>query len=621
MRYPDFLRPSSDYIANRFRPEPFEIPLYLLLSIIVTLLAFIYFYYRKKILNIFLINLKNSLMYKLIFLFALVAVFISKLSDYPLRESTVLPPGNFVLYISVLIVAISVFKSIDLFFQNSKKLITYGFALAVIVILTFTPRFPIGTNDYSAFFGPMIEAASGKTIYTEFNSQYGFFSVLFFGFLYKYGFNLMYVSVFAWIMYVFEYFSSFYILYKVTKSSIFSFLGLFSIITINYYSLIHIPMLNPQSNIFRVPQVMLAIALFLFFKNFKSKIFIMLIAFLSFWTVDTGIVLILGYSLTIFFQFLKRQIAFKEVIFTILYFLLNICCIYLLINLALITIGYKPINSVLIFEQIRNHGQLGFNMAAIPSKTFFWVFILIYFSCVFYFIKNTTDSVSAKLILFIANLSLFMDAYYVGRSIDHNLFHIAIFSLLNLFLLLGLLLKKNLNNFIVLLIIFITLVFIPAFNRQYATSGIIDKNLKNFTLGNIFEPEIDDKYLTNFYKDELTLVHKSIFEKALIILSQDDTYLFYLLKKKNLLNGNPQGEYFLKEDVAKAIDKAGKICPAKIITSCSMFNKSCSEDLLYFNYYYPLTMEDILLKELEGRCRFKYVKKECTRRLCIAEKE
>lgn len=615
------LRDTSHYLANRFNPEPFENPLYIILSVTLAILIFTYFSYRDKLFK-FQTRIKGKiLLYKSVFLLVLISLFSSRLSDYPMRDQVAPLSGNFILYILALMIIILMFrfnKSISKFLKKERLL--YLAILVIISMLTFAPRFPIGANDYSAFFGPMIETSSGKTIYTEFNSQYGFLSVIFFGLLHKYGFNLMYMPIVAWGLYILEYFLSFYIIYKITKSSLFALLGLFSILTINYYSLIHLPSLIPQ-NIFRYPQILVAIALLFYFKNSKSKIFIFLISFLSFWTVDAGIALILGYSLTLFFLFLRKQIKFREWIATMIYFFINIVLVYLFINIILLILRYKSIDTSLIFEQIRNHGQLGFNMVLMPAKNFFWVFVLIYFLSIIYFVKDVSSNLSGKMVLFIANIALFINIYYVGRSIDHNLFHISIFSILNLFLLLGLFLKKDLNKNIVLIPIFIFLVFIPAFNRQYAVSGIIDKNLKNFALGNIFEPEINEKYLSNFYKDELSLVRKNIPEKDLIILSQDDTYLFYLLKKKNLLNGSPQGEYFLREDVKKAIKNTEKICPTRIITSCSLFNKSCSENLLYFGYYEPSSMQAILLNELENRCKFKYEPRQCTGRLCLAEKQ
>lgn len=608
-----FLKDSSSFLANRFHQEPFENPLYIILSVAVAILIFIYFSNKDRLLK-FTTRIKSKiLLYKSIFLFTLVSVFLSRLADYPLRDSIASPSNNFILYTLILTLIFVVFRVIK------KKVFVYLCITGIIAVLTFTPRFPIGTNDYSAFFGPMIEASNGKTIYTEFNSQYGFLSVLFFGFMYKYGFDLMYTSIIIWGLYILQYFLSFHIIYKITRSPLFALLGLFSILTISYYSLIHLPSMIPQ-NIFRYPQILLAIVLFLHFKDLRSKIFIFLISLLSFWTVDTGIVLNFGYILTLFFLFLKRQIVFRDLIFTILYFFLNLLSIYLLINLSLIALGYKTINTVLIFEQIRNHGQLGFNMVPMPDRTFFWFFVLIYFASIIYFVKDKANSLSSKIILFIANMSLLINIYYIGRSIDHNLFHISIFALLNLLIVIGLFLKRRLNNNAVLLAIFIALVLIPAYNRQYAISGIIDKNLKNLALGDIFEPEIK-KHLTHIYKDELVFVNKNISEREIIILSPDDTYLFYLFKKKNLLNGNPQGEYFLKEDVVRAVSEGSKICPKKIITSCSLFNKQCSEDLLFFDYYHPTSMQAILLNELEKGCKFQYKPKECTKRLCIAEKE
>lgn len=232
--------------------------------------------------------------------------------------------------------------------------------------------------------------------------------------------------------------------------------------------------------------------------------------------------------------------------------------------------------------------------------------------------KNLINNESSRLILFTANLFLFMNIYYIGRSVEHNLFHISILTLLNIFLILGLLLKDKLSNNKILFIIFTLLIFIPAYNRQFAISGIIDKNIKNFLLGNIFESEININ-IKDVYKEELVFINKNVPEKNIIILSQDDTYFFFLSGKKNLLNGNPQGEYFLKEDLDRALINVGKICPKKIITSCRLFGKNCLEDLMFFSYY-RLPMESIILTNIEKKCNAVYEVEKCTKRLCLMKR-
>src|SRR3989344_6026762 len=363
----------SSNLLIEVTPEPFEIPLYIFMAVIMIIVIIAFF---KKLALYFS---KKSSPTKLLLFFLFLSLFIFRLGQYPMIEEFTLE--TFVkatLYISAIILVIFISKLV-LRKTNKEKFdwMYYVFIFMIIAFFLFEPRFPIGPSDYTYFLGPVYEVSSGKTIYTDVSSQYGFLSVLFFSFLSNLLSPLIIIPYFVWLLLSLGYFLCFRIFYGLSRSITLSLVGLFSIITINYYSLIHLGLQNPQ-NPLRWPILIMAVFLFYKIHNIRSKVFIFLISLLSFWIVDSGIELILAFGFTLFISFLTRKINFQQAIFTLFYFFLNIFLIFQAINLLHILLGYAPINAFLVFEKLREFAQAGFYMVAMEPTNFFWIIILFY---------------------------------------------------------------------------------------------------------------------------------------------------------------------------------------------------------------------------------------------------
>ena len=230
---------------------------------------------------------------------------------------------------------------------------------------------------------------------------------------------------------------------------------------------------------------------------------------------------------------------------------------------------------------------------------------------------------SEKVLLFSANLSLFASVYYVGRSHPHNLFHISIFFLLNTFLLMDEILKFNFQKkvskkipaaFYLLLATFFLV--IPGFNRKQAIASMIKTKIDRLKIRSIFKPELEEQ-IGRYYFFESLMIKENFPEDEVLILSVDDTYLFYLVDKKNLLLDNPQSGIasVSRTDLNLALKKAYKTCPRKIAADCSLFGV-CSK-YQTFNHE-TVNIQKVLLESLEKSCKVKYKPAKCSNKLCVA---
>ena len=649
--------PKDNFLILGVAPEPFEIPLYLILTFAVVLVIYIFHLKIKagatKI---------KPLVKKIIFIFS-TFIFLKNLGAYPLQEIS-LSTANLVFlafYLMLLIFLITESAIIERLNFKFNRLMVYFLVALLIALLTFPPRFTISGVDYSYFFGPIWEVAHGKTIYNEVTSQYGFLSILFFSIFKALNlFSLPSLPVFIWILLIIQYLIYFHLIHKQSNSLTFGFLGLFSIMTINFFTVRVIPTDYPQSGPLRWFPLILPLFLLSRTKNFFSLALILVISVSSFWMIDSGIELLLAYIFTALILYMTNRVKLKTILRSFLALVLCLACFFAILNLAHLNLGLKSINLALVFNKLQQYANAGFGMLPMPDKTHFWLFILVYFASVIYFFINqlsplgkisrkkvgVTSEVTLReadlrsegkslaaekgsrvtestffentILLFSANLMLFASIYYVGRSHPAELYTVSPFFLLTAFLLLAAILKKHLtSNYRVLTTITIFILFIafPAWQRLDSLTKSIIIRYERFKKGNIFTPELNG-LLIKKYGNEIKLIRQEMPEEEIIIVSGDDTYLYYLSNKYSLLADNSLITILTKQDLAHSLKKAGQTCPKKIAGECRLF-RSCPNTGLFSQAF--STWQPIVLSELEKSCQVKYQPTECTDQLCIAE--
>lgn len=608
------------------QPEPFEISLYLILTFFLVL--FICFYYLK--LKIILKKLFNSsihnkfVLIKLSILFTLVILFIVRLGEYPMKQTASIFNGTYLLYLTSILLILIIIPMFNYFYirikNNFLRFSIFIFIILTIALFTFQPKFPISPDDYSFFFGPIYEVVSGKTIFTDIISLYGFSYILVFAFLVKAGL-IQFTSLitYIWYIYIIQYTLCFYLIYKISKSSVFATLGLFSIMSFTYFFAPGYPATAPQFGPIRWLQMVLVILLFYKIKKIDSKLFIFLTSLLSFLIIDVGIAIIFSYLFTLFLFYLKREISFKQIVKSSIYFLISIIGIFLIIDSSHLLFGYKSIDVISLFTKLNQYSRYGLYMLPIPNQTYFWFAMLIYFSSVIYFFKKKSIEFTSQLILLSANISLFASIYFVGRSHKYNLFYISLMALLNLFILLGVLFEKLTVKNIkisILISIFIFLIAVPIFNRQEAFISTINEKFNYLRYSDPFKPIVEDQ-LYYAFKDEVNLIN-SLPGKEIVVISYYDTLLLYLTGKHNLLNANPQAIICTKDDLDHSLKEVRKVCPKKMIVDCRIFNK-CREDIGKLD---PKgTIQFLLFASIEKTCNSRLIPVKCTNKLCVVEEK
>ena len=632
------------FITQPGAGEQFEIPVYILLSAFFIL--FIIFTH-KLIQNID----KLSFFLKLFSLVILIIFFLYMLGTYPLSNQydPYLPRADKSVYFIVVFFYCLISTLVIASGKLLKGKVLYLFVILLLGLITFDAGFPLTGHDYEHFIGPSYEIARGKTIYTDILSRYAFLTPIIFAVLNKLKIlPLSLIPTIVWLLYIIQYFFCFYLIKKISKSDVFALLGTAAILTLNYFSLSHLPSVIPQVGPLRWLPMILLIFLLYKFKRLDSFWFIFSVALSSLFMIDSGIAIILSYFTTLFFSLVIGNIIKERILRVFFIFILSLLGIILLINLLHLLFGYKLINMTGALYSLKKFALSGLSLMPMSQKNYFWLVPLIYFASLIYFFKQKKIELGVasdkalreadfrdlrkslaeeksherqnltQLLLFSANISLFTSIYFIGRSHPHNLFNISIFPLLNFFLLIAIVLKsefkKDANKFLlatIYLLLATFIIFIPAFQRRITLTEMILTKINLLKKGDVFKSEVNE-IIKIKYKEEINLIKNNLPDETLI-LSADDTYLFNATGKKNLLDANPIMGIDVEEDIDFALKNTIKNCPKKIAVDCSYIGKCPS----YTPFVVVTFNLNLILNKLESGCKIKYKPVQCTDKLCI----
>lgn len=611
------------YIPRAF-PEPFEMPLYIIETLFLSIVVWL-------ILRKYTLLVKLPTIIKVTTLIALSCLFLNKLGTYPYahdyypylkRPFESLYTLTVLIYLAIIIFLIAQLTLIAKIFSKKKLFNIFLILLIALItaIFTFEPRFPISTYDYAHFFGPIWEVVTGKTLFVNASTDYGFVPILLLAAINKLKlFSYFQLPIYVWFMFVVLYSLCFYFIYKISRSVILASLGLFSIITLNYLSFFIVPSSVTQySALRRLPAIIILLLLYKF-KKIDSKLFLFSTSIFSFWVVDVGISNILAIGLTLFYLTLQKYLTIKKFLNSVFILLGSSGFVYFIINIFLIFFGYKFIPLQNIFTRLRLHTITGLTMLPIPAQTYFWLVILVYFAAICYFFRNYSvrNIHDRSLLLFSANLMFFHALYYVGRSDPANLFDISVLVLLTFFILLAVVwnnMKSKWLKPLGITILFILLIIFPAHMRNHTLTELLIQRYEKIKLGNIFVPEVKTQ-LENRFTEEKNLIKKYLAAQEILILSNDDTYILIASDKTNLLSRNPQLAIDTVSETYDAIQRASIVCPKKIAVDCRVFNKCDSFDTLVDKDF---SNSQHILDIIEKKCNFNYQPLICTNKLCIA---
>lgn len=617
-------------------PEPFEIPLYVGLSVIFAALIYLlhkYVFAKFKLLDE-RITFFRLIFIKLSFFLFLLALFVNGLGKYPLNSSyyTYSPRFDLPVYIIFYIVNAVFFifllagsAIMQKLLKRNKTLfhlLIYIFVYLIISFVTFEAKFPISGVDYSFFYGPVWEITQGKTIFATTSSQYGFLSVLILSVLYKIGlFSFGSLPIITWALFIIQYFLSFCLIYKISRSAPLAFIGLISILVVNHLSWYIIPV--PQYPLRWLP---LIVGIFLVYKSKKidSLWVILSLTVMSFVSVDAGLYLIFAYFSSLFLLLVNKILSLKRVIIAGIALILSLVGFYLILNLIHVVLGYKPINLVLVFSRLRTFAQGGFMFLPMVSQTYFWAFILIFISTIILFIRKLLAKENIETIVFITCITFFVSLYFIGNSRPEYLFPISLFIIFNFFLLVGDLFQKidsSVKKILALFVIFLAFVFWPIYNRGYFIADLLIRKFDGLKTQNLFNPAINSILKTK-YNDDLRLINKYIKDPKILIVYNDDTYLLSLLNKKNLLHVNPLISITTKNDLDFATYEVSSVCPKQIVVDCNLVNKCKPHfDEMLNPVQFSLSISQLVFTKIQSTCETTYQPVECNNNLCVVQSQ
>lgn len=630
----------SNFIRAEVAPEPFEIPIYLLLASMMVLLISLYYKVLKSFINKSL-RTKNIIfisIVKIVIFVTLFVFFIQSLGQYPMAHN-IYPyqqiasldayHATFFIYLTCMIVILIETILLEKILKIKKWffLLFSLFVLLLLAILLFEPRFPTYGLDYSYFIGPIWEIAHGKTIFTQVASQYGFLSILIFGLLFKLQIiSLWNLPIIVWLLYILEYYLIFYLVCKISKSTILGLIGLFSVVTVNYFSSYIAPISLPQIGPMRWLPIILSLLVFYKIKRFNSTILILTLAILSFWIIDNGISIILSYLFTLFLLILTGLTNIKAAFKTAVSFCLTVFIVFFSLNIIHLGLGFKSIDITLVFLKLQQYAQAGYGMIPIEFNNYFWLVLFLYFSICIYALNKVKSHLLEKdknilsLLLFAANLMLFTSVYFVGRSHPHNLFMIAPIFIFTSFLFISSIwpnISGKKLKILILSILFITFIAYPANERQEIMTKLFLGKITGYQQKNIFSFETK-QILVNKYKKEIEMIKHNFPEEKILLLSDDDIYIFYLTNKQSYLMDDPEITILTQQDVNYSTKEVTSICPKKMVGDCRLFAK-CSYSNPYVQIY--AYIQPYLMQRIESICKIKYKPINCTDQLCIAQAE
>src|SRR3989344_8340122 len=317
------------YSRELFAPEPFEIPLYLILSIIFVIIIL------SKSLDFLTLRTSPK---RGIFFLALLLSFYLNIGSYPMKNNVqfienLVDPTTSVFILAVYLTTITIIIAAA-YWLRRRWIFLLSLILIVIALFTFEPGFPSSAHDTSFFLGPIFEIAHGKTIFSETSSQYGFLSILVLALLTRlHLFNPFYLPFLTWILYILQYFLAFYIIYKASRSLVFALIGLFSILTISYFSLFHLPNTFPQIGPMRWLPLIISLFLVQSNKNITNFKLILLFSLLSLWNTEAGIALFLSYAFTLFMLTMVGAISKRKVVVSIVFLAAFNLAIFIILNI------------------------------------------------------------------------------------------------------------------------------------------------------------------------------------------------------------------------------------------------------------------------------------------------
>ena len=135
---------------------------------------------------------------------------------------------------------------------------------------------------------------------------------------------------------------------------------------------------------------------------------------------------------------------------------------------------------------------------------------------------------------------------------------------------------------------------------------------------NPFQFELNSKL--TLHKSGVRLINDMISDDEILILHPDETYLHYLLGRKNYFNVNPQVAVIDTQSLIAYIKDVNKKCPKRIVVDCRIAEKcQGSNTYFYIDDGRSGFVQLELIKKLNSYCGVTYKPIKCSGTICIEE--
>lgn len=579
-------------------PEPYEIPVYFFLLF----LGFIYIVLRSD-------NIKKMASSKQLNFITIVLVFllVMNLGPYPLTDFEV--GSNIALaYALILLLYIGLFWFM---FEKAKKTFLVGFVYILLflslAILLFAPGLPVQSNDFSYFFGPVLQISRGVHMYTDVAVQYGFLSIILLALLVKEQvLNPFSIATTIWAMYVVEYILIFMIVSKMTKSKIVALITLGSVLTVSHFSLLTLAIRHPQTGAFRWLAFFIIIAASLFSKIAHKK-FIIITALMTLMNIDTGVAIAITYAMTLCSELFTRTLTLIEALKAYILYIIFVIFFFCLCMILFLLMQWPLINPLSMFHTLSQYAQGGVAMLPVSIKTYFWLVLFIYFSALWYGIQR-----KATTLVLAANCAVMGSIYFIGRSHPHALFHISVLIIPVIGILVGMyyqhLTKKN-NKSILLIAYIIVGILIPITFRGNAIKTNLLELRARYKSGPYVKTILETKLQKN-YIPELQWLTKNNSASPILILSIYDSYLYYLTNRNSLTSQVPIIASITSDALRKSAQQISLTCPSRLYVDKSLL--TYKRNAVSTNIHYAdIAPHYYLYKEIQKQCKGEYITNRC----------
>ncbi len=467
--------------------------------------------------------------------------------------------------------------------------IVWAVVLLFSFLLVYEPGYPLQILHDDGYLAPIHQAINGRTIYRDVASQYLFMGVYPFVALRKLGLlaeDYRNFTVLLTILWVAQLSILFALVRRATRSDYWGLMCVFSTISVSILG----PWLSPVGIPNTGPVRWLGFFLLLLlmaYRGHRSRATILLLVAIVLGEVDVGIQATIAYAV-------YRMIALaldwrhwrRAVEDAILYGLL-MGAMFGLVQLFMFVRTGEVLGLSEIFYTITKYGHLGAGMVPMAFKSYLYLLVAVNFLAVVFavsaILRYTIDrrhawrTEYAHLLLFSSCLALVASVYYVRRATDGNLFNVAQFTMVPLFLLLPILWRRATSYapgahrpaLVAHLVIACLLIGVPlASGRIYVGEKLarkVDAGLSGLvSLHDVLSPFIDQ---------DVALMRRSFTDREAVLWLGNDTGTFVLARTghPSLLYFSPHRWALTAEDLRSAFGRvaADGAVPDRIIVECT----------------------------------------------------